>query len=372
MKKRIFKIVLILSLIIAVTGTTGAIYMARNIQTYDVDSYISGIKILNHKEYDISWDNENDEYNIVSDNKEFKVMQLTDIHIGGTKKTEKQDIKAFQAMYKLVKYAKPDLIIVTGDLIYPNLIKTHSVDNMKSFTMLCDFFENMGVPWTFTFGNHDTEGFALAGPEDINHVTQTYMKCLYQFKDPLGGRTNLFINIRDRENQILQSLVLLDSREYVEDGYDSVSEEQLAWYEKRISELSEEQGKKVSSMLFFHIPFQEWNMIYELFKKESPEVKYYYGRVGEKNEEICSSKESNSLLERIFRLGSTKAVFVGHDHLNDLSLEYKGVRFTYGKSIDYLAYDGIENSTYQRGATLITIRDNSEFEILPVTLTEII
>lgn len=370
MRKWMLKIVFIVSLMISATGIF-AFYMMYNMQIYNVKSYVAGIEIVNHKEYDIHWDNKNDEYNIVSETGEFKVMQLTDLHIGGTRKTEQQDIKAFKAVYKLVKYAEPDLIIVTGDLIYPDLKTTHSPDNMKSFTLLCDFFENMGVPWTFTFGNHDTEGFALAGPEDINHVTQTYLKCLYQYRDPLGGRTNLFINVRDKENRILQSLVLMDSREYVEGGYDSISEEQLEWYERRILKLSEEQGKQVPSMLFFHIPFQEWNMIYDMYKKKSPEVRYHYGRIGEKNEEICSSKENNSLLDKLFKLGSTKAVFVGHDHLNDLSLEYRGVRFTYGKSIDYLAYNGIESSTYQRGATLIKIRKNSEFEILPIVLSEL-
>lgn len=370
MKKMITVFIIVFMILIAADSAI-ITYIAGNTQNYDVKNYISQIETVTTKEYDISWNDEKDEYDILSDTKEYKVLQLTDIHIGGSKKTESQDLKAFQSMYKLITYAKPDLIVITGDLIYPNVKKTHSVDNMKSFTLLCDFFENIGVPWTFTFGNHDTEGFAMADSNDIIRATQAYVKCLYQYNDPLGGRTNLFINIRNQNKQIIQSLVLLDSGEYVEGGYDSISQPQIEWYANRITELSNEQGKIVPSMLFFHIPFEEWNMIYEKYKEQSAEITYYYGRIGEKNEAINSSKESNSLLEQIFKTNSTKAVFVGHDHLNDLSVEYKGVRFTYGKSIDYLTYDGIEASTYQRGATLILIEDSSEFKIVPITLSEI-
>lgn len=369
MRKKIKNILLCILLI--VIGTVGMIniYIFTNARTYRVESYISDIEMVTHKEYDINWDGVLDEYNIVCDKDEFKVMQLTDIHIGGTKRTEKEDLKAFQAMYKLVKYAKPDLIVITGDLVYSKLAKTHSPDNMNSFIMVCNFFEKIGIPWTFTFGNHDAEGFAMANPEDIINMTQTYVKCLYQYSDPLEGRTNLFINIRNKENKILQSLILMDSGEYVAgQGYDSISDAQIQWYENRIRELSKEQGETISSMLFFHIPLYEWNMLYEKYLAHSPDVTYYYGRIGE---EICSSEKKNTLLEKVFELNSTKAIFVGHDHFNDLSLEYKGVRFTYGKSIDYLAYCGDGKSEYQRGATLITIKNDSEFDISPIVLAEI-
>ena len=367
MRKKMKNILLCILLVGIGAVSAINIYLYTNARSYRVESYISDIEKVNHEEYDINWDNAANEYNIIFDKDEFKVMQLTDIHIGGTKKTQKEDLKAFQAMYKLVKYAKPDLIVITGDLVYSKLAKTHSPDNMNSFIMICNFFEKIGIPWTFTFGNHDTEEFAMAKPEDFISTTQAYVKCLYQYNDPLGGRTNLFINIRNKDNKIVQSLVLMDSGEYVEgEGYDAISEAQIQWYEDRIKELSKEQGETISSMLFFHIPLYEWDKIYEKYMAHSTDVKYYYGGIGE---EICNTQKKNTLLEKIFELNSTKAIFVGHDHLNDLSLEYKGVRFTYGKSIDYLAY--CKKTEYQRGATLITIKNDSEFEISPIVLAEI-
>lgn len=65
------------------------------------------------------------------------------------------------------------------------------------------------------------------------------------------------------------------------------------------------------------------------------------------------------------RCRSTKAkqrFFCGHDHLNNMSLEYKGVRLTYGYSIDYLAYGGIDEKYTQRGCTVIALRPDGSFE----------
>ena len=47
--------------------------------------------------------------------------------------------------------------------------------------------------------------------------------------------------------------------------------------------------------------------------------------------------------------------------MNTFSVEYKGVRLTYGMSIDYLAYIGISKEGSQRGCTVITYND-SEFD----------
>ena len=47
------------------------------------------------------------------------------------------------------------------------------------------------------------------------------------------------------------------------------------------------------------------------------------------------------------------------------------IRLTYGMSIDYLAMPGIARDTKQRGATLITVHDDSKVDIRQVPLSEI-
>ena len=64
-------------------------------------------------------------------------------------------------------------------------------------------------------------------------------------------------------------------------------------------------------------------------------------------------------------------MFCGHDHYNNISLGYKGIRLTYGMSIDYLAMPGIDKETEQRGAELITLKSNSEFNVEQIKLTDI-
>ena len=86
---------------------------------------------------------------------------------------------------------------------------------------------------------------------------------------------------------------------------------------------------------------------------------------------VCCSDYPSSLFDRMLELGSTKAVFCGHDHYNNMSLEYKGIRLTYGMSIDYLAMPGIENDTAQRGAELITLHPDSSWSLEQIPLTDI-
>lgn len=79
----------------------------------------------------------------------------------------------------------------------------------------------------------------------------------------------------------------------------------------------------------------------------------------------------NKIFDTAVSLGSTKAMFCGHDHYNNISLEYKGIRLTYGYSIDYLVMPGIEKDTKQRGGTLISIDRTGKFEISPKQLDAI-
>ena len=49
----------------------------------------------------------------------FRILQLTDVHIGAGLFTRKKDKLALSAVEKIVKAADADFIIVTGDLVYP-------------------------------------------------------------------------------------------------------------------------------------------------------------------------------------------------------------------------------------------------------------
>ena len=125
-------------------------------------------------------------------------------------------------------------------------------------------------------------------------------------------------------------------------------------------------------MVFFHIPLQEYRTAYELYEKGSHEVTYFFGENREKMiDKVCCSNHSSKLFDKMVELGSTKAVFCGHDHYNNMSLEYKGIRLTYGMSIDYLAMPGIAHDTKQRGAELITLHRDSSWEVKQLPLTEI-
>ena len=61
-------------------------------------------------------------------------------------------------------------------------------------------------------------------------------------------------------------------------------------------------------------------------------------------------------------LGSTDSVFCGHDHLNNFSVNYKGINLTYSYSVDYLAYIGIKKLGSQRGCTVINIAPDGSID----------
>ena len=64
---------------------------------------------------------------------------------------------------------------------------------------------------------------------------------------------------------------------------------------------------------------------------------------------VCCSEYPSTIFDTAKSLGSTQGFFCGHDHYNNMSLEYQGIRLTYGMSIDYLVMPGIARETAQRG-----------------------
>lgn len=353
------------------------IYYTITADYWYLQPYISSIPTIETQQHKIV-ENQDGSYSIVMADDNFKILQLTDIHLGGTLYTIGEDKNALTAVYDLISYTKPDLIIITGDFVFSVGLFSLSINNYTPIQQFCSFMRNIGIPWSFVYGNHDTEDISTASFEKIDQLFKKYAykyteSLLYSEKRPdITGRYNQYIKILNHDQRINQILFLLDSNQYLGNmtDYDYIRDDQVEWYKNTLLSLKTDESIP-SSMLFFHIPIEEYKEAYELYKNKSNRVKYYFGEIGENDEVICTSKYNSQLFETAKELGSTKAIFVGHDHYNNISLEYDGIRLTYGRSIDYLAMPGISQRNTQRGGTLITLNSDSNFKIESIKLDDI-
>lgn len=370
-KEVVIKILLITSI------SSLIIYHTVTADYWYLQPYISSIPVVGTQKNNII-ENQDGSYSIIMNNDNFKILQLTDIHLGGTLYTIGEDKNALSAVYDLISYTNPDLIVITGDFVFSVGLFSLSINNYTPIQQFCSFMRNIGIPWTFVYGNHDTENVSTASFEKIDELFKKFAykytkSLLYSEKRPdITGRYNQYIKILNQDETINQILFLLDSNQYLDNmtDYDYIRNDQVEWYKNTL--FSFKNGQDIpSSMLFFHIPIEEFKDAYSLYKKKSNRVKYYFGEIGEKDEAICTSKYESKLFETAKKLGSTKAMFVGHDHYNNISLEYDGIRLTYGRSIDYLAMPGINQRNTQRGGTLITLNSDNSFNIESIKLDDI-
>lgn len=372
--KTFLKILLIIIMIIAVL--CGLLAVVSCVGLKSNGSFISSLSSVEYDNQLAPTLDENGYYTFVTDD-DFKIMHLTDIHIGGGFLSIKKDNMALNAVAAMVKEEKPDLVVVTGDIAYPVPFQSGTFNNKKSAELFADLMEQLGVYWCLAFGNHDTEAYSYYSREEIAEVYEgeKYEHCLFQSGDEnVDGVGNYIINIKNTGGEITQSLVMLDSHSYVDNDYlgimwkyDTIHENQIEWYEQSLLELQEQNDSVMpKSLVFFHIALPEYRDAWYEYRdneyEDTEKVQYIYGKAGEHDIVVYSSEYNYGFFDKMLELGSTQGTFCGHDHLNNFSINYKGIRLTYGYSIDYLAYTGIMKYGLQRGCTMITVSPDGSFE----------
>ena len=367
----------------AAVGAGGFTLLNRD--TWYTQSYINSVPVVEHNTHKIEYDEQTGIYTITSSAEDFKILHLTDIHIGGSLYSYNKDMKALKACYAEIEHTHPDLVIVTGDLCFPLGIMSMSLNNSAPVQQFAAFMRNTGIPWAFTYGNHDTESLASLNKTELNEVYKslsykTSGNLLYPYVQPdVTGRNNQLIELRNTDGSLNTGLFMIDSNAYTGEGinvYDYIHDEQVDWYADEVKLMNDEAGHTVNSFVFFHIPLQQYKTATELYLDGSDEVKYFFGENpgdhgGITNDLVCCSDYPSKMFDTALELGSTTGFFCGHDHYNNASIEYKGIRLTYGMSIDYLAMPGIEKETKQRGAELITIHPDSSWDLEQIPLTSI-
>lgn len=268
--------------------------------------------------------------------KDFKIINLTDIHFSdyGYRGFLNQEHELL--MRRMIETEKPDMIMLTGDMV------CGEDSDYFSIRRITDMLESYGIPWAPVFGNHDDESNC-----DLNYLADIMMSsphCLMKKGDPEMGVGNYIVNVAERNNdgslKVVSSLLFMDSH------HSQPNEKQQKWVEWACGGINALTDNTAEISVIMHIPLPEYQYAYDLYY-DTAAKKWKDGSngYGERHEEICCERDADGKpVQRGFfnvlkEAGTVKHVICGHEHMNDFSVEYEGIRLTYcmklGRSSGY-------------------------------------
>ena len=272
---------------------------------------------------------------------DFRILVLADIQL----ETDPfKDPRSIDTVRTMVEGTQPDMILTVGDNT-----SWHFADRLA--LRLIGVMESFETPWAVTFGNHDSEGRGDRVWHGNRYEEAEYS--LFQMgPSNIHGVGNFVISITDERGDVVYSCILMDSNEvrWYDDGsnWDFVYHDQIDWYRWVVRGIDRSAGRSVPSMAFFHIPLPEFEVAIEAWEAGELESTYTFGGVGEG---VSCPPVNTGLFDALVEEGSTTHVFNGHDHLNNVSLPWNGVRMTYVTKTGPGSYSDPE----LQGATLVTI-----------------
>lgn len=273
------------------------------------------------------------------DGEELNILLLTDQHytcVFGDNKTN-------TLMDTLVSENQPDLIILLGDQCLTPF-------NIRAYEHLIERMDSYKIPWAPLFGNHDGEGKATK--QYLAELLADSDYCLFQYgPNNIDSVGNYFINI-SKDGNFVYTIFLMDSDVKKGSNYMPITQGQLDWYEWAVKGITAYFGRIIPSALMRHIPLIEYATAYDAAVLNNTVI------YGERREEESPPYINSKMFEKIKALQSTKGVFCGHDHLNDYSVIYEGIRLSYSVSSGFGSYG--DNNI--KGGTLLKIKSSGETE----------
>lgn len=272
----------------------------------------------------------------------FKIVQLTDVHwIYGNPNS---DI-AGERIAEVLDAEKPDLVVLTGDIVFAKPAK----EGMEA--ALAPIIER-DIPFAVTFGNHDDEHDLSR--EQLLELVQGMKGNVSSTTEGITGVTNYTLEVgASRGNSTAAVLYIFDSNSYSRNekvkGYGWIAHDQIGWYmEQSEAFTAANGGNPMPALAFFHIPLPEFN---EAVRDESAFM------IGSRKEAACSPKINSGLATAMLEKGDVMGVFVGHDHINDYAVNWRGILMAYGR------YSGgntvYNNITDGNGARIIELTEGA-------------
>ncbi len=249
-------------------------------------------------------------------NNKFKIVQFTDIH---WKYGNPASNEAGERMAEVLDAEKPDLVVYTGDLIFAKPAR-------EGLDKALEAAVTRGIPFAVTWGNHDDEQDLKR--EELSAYIATKAGNLTSTTEGITGVTNYTLTIKSANGKKDAAVIyIFDSNSYSPikevKGYDWIKHDQVEWYIRTSKEYTAANGgKPMPALAFFHIPLPEFH---DAVQNEGSYL------VGTRKEKACAPALNSGLATAMLEAGDVMGVFVGHDHVNDYVVDWRGILFGYGR-----------------------------------------
>lgn len=278
------------------------------------------------------------------ENGTFKIIQFSDLH-----EYKDSNNKTVNLMNKIMDEEKPDLIVFTGDCIQGYSCRSKEAAE-KAIANIAKNIEIRKIPWLVALGNHDCE-FSSANRKFQMKKYMSYAHNLSQCHSASIGRAGDYnVLIKDSKGKKpIFNIFMMDSGDYGFKGYGYIKKVQVYWYELVSNLIEKKFGRRIPSLMFFHIPLQQQKIV--------GNSKY----TGERNEKECVQSNDKGLFSAIKKMGNVVGVFCGHDHTNNYYGILDEITFGYG---GFIGYNAPSEVGARRGARVFIINENdtSKFE----------
>lgn len=268
-----------------------------------------------------------------------RVLHISDPQLMETINAEEY---CYRYIRQVVGRYDPDLIIVTGDLVYGKFDTDGSI-----FRDYIQFMETLNTPWAPVFGNHDNE--SEMGVDWQCQQLEKAKNCLFKQRE-LTGNGNYTVGIQqgDRVNRVF---FMMDTNgcgsmgnESLDNGHTTAASglqmDQKEWCKAEMARIKESYPEVKYSVAFHIQPyvfsyaldtyydFENRSYICNLDEREDAKARGDFGYIGANVKSPWDA--SNVAFYELMECG-VDSIFVGHEHLNSSSIMYEGVRLQYGQ-----------------------------------------